>query len=470
MGIVICRLLLYPALHNSRFVALGTSFSVPLGIGLSSALFFLTVQVFGMPFSYSATLEVVAVLALLTVTILKGPAGRPGTGRRRVSPSRWLQAAFVLTALSSAISYGFSCRQLPHGSWDAFAIWNLKARFMFRLPHGWEKILTSELGYSHLDYPYLLPDSVTRAWNWVGHDAQFVPAIIGGLFSICTIGVLVFGLREAANGTAALIGGIFLMGTPLFVTLAPTQTADIPLSFYYLATSVSLWLYYRSDTPDSRLLPLIGCTAALAGWTKNEGDPFLLAVLAVVFIFPLNGSPLRERLRRVARVAIGSAPGLIAIILFKVLLAGPNWMAPSLGKSAVIARLTDLSRWDLIFKRIAAGIGQFGGWPVNPVLLVLASFSIDKQISRQRRALYPQLAVLVVVFVAELGVYLIAPREPWLVDSSLDRLLLQLWPTAIFLTLAVWASPSDEIVESRDAGEHSRQQPVHASCDLTERY
>jgi hypothetical protein len=351
-----------------------------------------------------------------------------------------LQAAFLATASSSIVSYVLYLRQMPHGAWDAFAIWNLKARFMFRLPSGWKNILPSKLGYAHLDYPFLLPDAVTRAWTWLGQDPVWVPALIGALFSICTISVLYFSLREAANRTAALIGGIFLVGTPLFVVQGACQVADIPVAFYFLVTSVSLWMYYKSDKPDFRLLLLIGCTAGLAGWTKNEGNPFLLAVMAVIFFFPLDGSPVRERLRRLAAVALGSVPGVIAIIVFKTSLAGPNWMAPSLGKAAVIARLSDLSRWALVFKKVAEGLVGFGGWPVNPVLLALAGVSIKKLRASERRAMVPLISILVFTVLVDVSVYMVAPNTPWLIDTSLDRLLLQLFPTWIFVTLALWAS------------------------------
>jgi hypothetical protein len=444
----ISRLLLSSAFEREHFAGLELFLGIPLGLGLSSVFFFLTVQVAGVPFTYGAALEILIVVALLVTWRLKAPGRFPNTGAQQASPG-WLKTAFAITALSSSVSYVLFFQQMPHGGWDAFAIWNLKARFMFRLPHGWQEILPSQLGYSHLDYPFLLPATVTRAWNWLGSDTATVPAVIGALFPVSVVGLLTFSLRAVANRTAAMVGAVFLLGTPLFIAQGASQLADIPLSCYYLATSVLLWLYYRDQTP--KLLPLIGCAAALGGWTKNEGNTFFLAVVAVVLVFPLRGIGRRERLRRLASLALGAAPGLIVIVVFKLLFAGPNWMVPTLGKAAVIARVTDTSRWALIFKSLADNLVRFGGWPVNPLLLVLAGLSIRKLMPGHRRALYPFFVIIMVVLVSDVSVYLIAPNLPWLLETSLDRLLLQLWPMCIFVTLAAWASTGTTPPVAREA-------------------
>ncbi len=210
LGLAICRLLLLGAVERQHFASFGLFLGIPIGIGLSSTIFFLAVQVADMPFAYGAALEIGLLVALLAACKIKAPGGTPNAGPQEASP-RWLQAALAITALSSGVSYVLYFLQMPHGSWDAFNIWNLKARFMFRLPHGWQKILPSQLGYSHLDYPFLLPVSVTRVWNWVGSDTATAPAVIGALFTICALGLLTFSLRAVANRTAALAGAVFLV-------------------------------------------------------------------------------------------------------------------------------------------------------------------------------------------------------------------------------------------------------------------
>ncbi len=236
-----------------------------------------------------------------------------------------------------------------------------------------------------------------------------------------------------------------------------------------------LWLYYRDQTP--KLLPLIGCAAALGGWTKNEGNTFFLAVAAVVLVYPLRGIGWRERLRRLAAFAVGAAPVLIAIVVFKRFFAGQNWMVPSLGKAAVIARLADSSRWALIFKSLADNLVRFGGWPVNPALLVIAGFSIRKLTKAQRRPMYPFIVIVVIVLASDVSVYLVAPNLPWLLETSLDRVLLQLWPMCIFVTLAVWASTSTAPPGARETvpdvisteAAHQPPRPVRLRADAARR-
>jgi hypothetical protein len=188
LGLAICRLLLFGAVERQHFAGFGLFLGILLGIGLSSIIFFLAVQAADMPFAYGAALEIGLLVALLTACKIKAPGGARNAGPQEASP-HWLQAALAITALSSGVSYVLYFLQMPHGSWDAFNIWNLKARFMFLLPDGWQKILPSQLGYSHLDYPFLLPVTMTRVWDWVGSDTATAPAVIGALFTICALGM-----------------------------------------------------------------------------------------------------------------------------------------------------------------------------------------------------------------------------------------------------------------------------------------
>jgi len=437
LGLAICRLFLFSVLERQCFAGVGFFLGVPLGIGLSSIVFFLAVQVADVPFMYGAAFEIALVLALLSACKIKAPTAAQNAVPQAPSP-RWLHAALAITAASSGVSYVLYLQQMPHGAWDAFAIWNVKARFMFQLPSQWREILPFQLGYSHLDYPFLLPASVARVWNWVGADTPRAPALVGALFTVSAVGLLTFSLRAVAGWTAALAGAVFLLGTPLFIVQGASQVADIPVSCYYLATSVLLWLYYRDRSPE--LLPLVGFAAALGGWTKNEGNTFFLAVTTVVLVYPIRGIGWRERFRRLAAFGAGAAPALIAIGVFKLFFAGPNWMAPSLEQAAVIDRLTDDSRWALIFNSLADNLVRFGRWPVNPALLVIAGFSIHKLTEVQRHLLYPFVTIVSIVLASYVSVYLVAPNLPWLLETSLDRLLLQLWPMCIFVTLAAWAS------------------------------
>jgi len=83
-------------------------------------------------------------------------------------------AAFGRGTIGLAIVAGLLCviylpvvrehlRATPHGAWDAWAIWNLRARFLAGPGDAWRAAFDDALAWSHTDYPLLLPATVARA-------------------------------------------------------------------------------------------------------------------------------------------------------------------------------------------------------------------------------------------------------------------------------------------------------------------
>ncbi len=101
-----------------------------------------------------------------------------------------------------------------------------------------------------------------------------------------------------------MLGAIALLATPSFVEQGAWQYADIPLSFFYLATIVLLSLYDErtqeaSSQSPAGLLALGGVAAGFAAWTKNEGVLFLGAIILARQQAPLSAlTQLRCRERR----------------------------------------------------------------------------------------------------------------------------------------------------------------------------
>jgi len=66
-------------------------------------------------------------------------------------------------------------RLMPHGETDAIAIWNLRARSLLRGGREWAAVLSPAIGWSHPDYPLLLPLTVARLWSYAGSETTAVP-------------------------------------------------------------------------------------------------------------------------------------------------------------------------------------------------------------------------------------------------------------------------------------------------------
>src|SRR5205807_5392008 len=72
----------------------------------------------------------------------------------------------------------------PDGGNDAFIIWNLRARWLFRAGADFRSAFSPEiLFWTHQDYPLLLPGLVARGFALLGHESRAVPAVAAVLFT-----------------------------------------------------------------------------------------------------------------------------------------------------------------------------------------------------------------------------------------------------------------------------------------------
>ena len=314
-------------------ILLRLSLSVGFGFGILSIAYFFS-RVFGVENLLLADAGVLALLLVVLVLLrlrastaniqcVSSEAPVESIGLRRT-----LSAAFAI-ALGGAI-YSAVMHTLAHPQgegWDAFAIWNLHARFLFRGGPYWREGFSSAILWCHPDYPLLLPASVAHFWSFLGRESTAVPAVIGLLFTFSTVGVLISGLSILRGHPAAMLGGITLLTTPSFLEHGTSQYADTPLSFFYLSTIVLLAVYdHRADDDragkDSKssagVLALAGLAAGFAAWTKNEGLLFFSAIVLARCSVRVSGSEsLTARLRQIPPMLLSAAPVLGVLYFFK---------------------------------------------------------------------------------------------------------------------------------------------------------
>jgi hypothetical protein len=422
--------------------------TVGFGLGIFSVIFFLLVV---LQATRVITVDV-AVLALLMAGFfwrrVPHDPGEVGTSEKEVLEPAWLRrlviGAFVI-ALSSAL-YSAVMRTLayPHGDgWDAFSIWNLHARFLFLGGENWHDGFTTLLPWSHPDYPLLVPAAVAHFWTYLGYDSPLVPAAIGFLFTFSTAGLLFSSLSILGGRTAALLGTTALLATPSFIELGTSQYADVPLSFFYLATIVLLCLQDDRAQDDASprapgLLVLAGLAAGFAAWTKNEGQLFLCAiVLARLYILARNqGRPQsRARAGAIVPLLIAIIPALFLIAGFKHYLAPPGDLFSD--PTTRLHKLFEPSRYWAIAKWYFKGFFRFGSWLLipGPVLMVGYYFAAGKRArSTPQTGLRASTLALAITLAGYFVVYLITPYDIyWHLRFSLSRLFVQLWPSAIFV-------------------------------------
>jgi hypothetical protein len=328
------------------------------------------------------------------------PAAAPGA-------PRWLMGLFAAACALTALLFVEHTLRFPDGGWDAWMLWNLRARFLVRAADAGAAFSPQMLFWAHQDYPWLLPGVVAQVFLLRG-ESYAAPAAIAFLFGALLVALVVLFVSRLYGRRAGLLAGLALCGMPCFVTFTANQQSDVPLALYLFAAAALLQL----DAPL-----LAGFAAGLGLWTKNEGLVYALCLAAG--LLALKRSKLPPFL-------LGALPGLALLAAFKLLAAPPSAFV---GESA-LARAFDVHRWGellLLSLRRAVYFQDFALWIVA-WLLALAVMG--------RKLVSPLGVSLALAFAACAGIYLVQPQPlDWIFRTSADRLFMQLWPLAILLTL-----------------------------------
>jgi hypothetical protein len=325
----------------------------------------------------------------------------------------------------------------PQGEgWDAFAIWNLRARFLFLggTDH-WRDGFTQLLSGSHPDYPLLLPAATAHFWTCLGHDSPAVPAVIGLAFTFGTVGILFSALRMLRGPMPAMLGTLLLLCTPAFIAQGTSQYADVSLAFFIAVVMAALAIHEEWSFPGQQgMAVLAGIAAGFAAWTKNEGLLFAGALLVVSFVQSVRKNHSDPFLPLLA----GSLPLLLLTFAYKHWIAGPGDLFSS--PAVMAGRLLQPRRYGIVLEWFAKDFFRFGGWFVVPGTIILLAFCFfwpgDPTLPNRTREECGNLSVwaLGLTLVGYFFIYLITPYDLyWHLRFSLDRLFLQLWPGAILL-------------------------------------
>lgn len=431
------------------------SLAAGLGLGITSSLYFAVLALAAPNVILLAVVEGAAVTAavVLGVTASRKPSEfqfSAGT----LAPS-YLKLVLVLALASAATMFVLYSLAKPHGEWDAWAIWNLHARFLSRGGQFWTSMFSPEIAWSHPDYPLLLPGAVALFWTLLHNESTAVPVAIAFLFTFGAAGVLITTIGIVRGKTQSLIAGILLLASAGYIENGATQYADIPLSFYILASLTLLVLQDRRPE-DSRLSLLAGLAAGFAAWTKNEGLLFLLAVVVARALALFRYTNRAAAMRQLLNLALGIAAPVIIVALFKFRYAPPNDLM-SRGWAVIAKNIADPARWVTAiggFLKGLAGVGSF----LIPIALVLAlywylvRFKVDEV---SRPALFTAVLSLSIMLAGDLGAYILLSGDVnWQIGTSFDRLLLQLWPSAL-LAFFLAANPP-QLVAIRESVEKEK--------------
>jgi hypothetical protein len=334
----------------------------------------------------------------------------------------------------------------PYGEWDAWSIYNLRAKYLAAPGGSWQNAASPLLERSHPEYPLLLPGFIAMVWRSSGETPAWAPQITGFLFLGLVIAQLVSSLATNRSTSSALLAGFILLASTSFLYLAPMQYADLPLAFYFLASIALMLSDSTGGVPRGGQLALAGFFASCAAWTKNEGLAFALLMAICLLVLEARRNGIQKALVSWRWFALGEAPVLILVAYFAL------WIAPAADpllhqNAAQLARkIEDFARYKEVAQALFFEAYHFGQ-PWSHPLLLLAILAAGLRFRRkipEAPALVSATLVIVLLFSVYLAVYIVTPRDlAWHLHTSLARLYSQLWPSVILLFFMLLRTPEE---------------------------
>jgi len=152
------------SLHNVLLFSL----AIGTGAGIASSVCFLALMLAGPSVTILESATGAAVVIALALGLFTKRRGTKLEWAEGPQVPWYLIALFVLAAALAVIMFLTAVSYSPHGEEGAWSIWNLKARFLFRAGSFWREAFSSDLSWSHPDYPLLLPALVELCWKVAG--------------------------------------------------------------------------------------------------------------------------------------------------------------------------------------------------------------------------------------------------------------------------------------------------------------
>lgn len=230
---------------------------------------------------------------------------------------------FLFFLLTMAQIYYVFAQSYPFGEWDAWAVWNMKTKFLIHGHYNWKEVFNLHW-HTQPDYPLFLP--CLNTWFYSVAKAPLFTITLWTAIgtSLLTGGLLFIGLRHLTHPHLAWLASGLLLLHPDFIHLGTAQYADGLFSFYLLS-SVMIFIYFQQEK-DYSLATLLGLFLGFMTFIKNEG--ILICGLFSLIIFFNALSDKRQNLRiKISLLGCGLL-GLFfssfSTLLLKLFLAPPN--------------------------------------------------------------------------------------------------------------------------------------------------
>jgi hypothetical protein len=436
-GFLLLKRILKGNSHRAFFLELFLSWG--LGLGVTAAVVFSSFWVFDRLNPVFITGVHFLVLGAFLLPALVPPR------RWNKGPllTHWPDFLFLAILASFIIPLWIQANMYPYGGWDAWTVWNLKAKFLFLGGENWTAMLESGMWRSSPHYPLLLPLINTWTWMGSGQATHWGPLLTAVGFSAATAGVLMYGLKSLTGSILSFLPGVLILSSSFFLTLAVSQYADIVLAFYLLAAVVSFMIADRDGHKGWALLA--GLFVGFLSFTKAEG-----AVAAVILIALMLGRglpqeitrgplrpawilPLVDFLRHPANLLLsfitGAAISGLPALLFYLFLSPGNQTFIN----GLFSATHPVSWQRLVVVTVAFPLELISSkWNGLWIILMLGMFLGGKKIWDRNVRIIPFFLLFYLLTIA--GYYVVNTHFEviWFITSSLNRIIFALLPTVVW--------------------------------------
>ncbi len=324
--------------------------------------------------------------------------------------------------------------RFPHGDWDAWSFWTLRAKFVFLGETGWDEMFRLP-GYFHPDYPLMTTSFVARNWAIQGQESLVVCYVISvGLF-LGSVFVPAMAIAILRNRLLASVAVVSILLPVAFLVNAARLMADTPLAFYTTGAVVCFSLGSRMADGRGWFL-LSGILVGMAAWTKSEGLLWFVCFMTILGIRCLCMENWKCDFRRGYLMFAGAIPSLFVLYWFKTSIPYDEipYLIPRFSVYG-IGNLLNLDRLIEVFVRLFQGVIGFGGFGLLAYGIFLWLCGLETK--ECRNASIPMLlGVLFLVAIGYVVAFVVSLNSAVVeVPGATDRLLTHLWPSFVYLTL-----------------------------------
>lgn len=315
----------------------------------------------------------------------------------------------------------------PMGGWDAWQVWNFKAKFLYLGAENWKNMLEPTQWRSSPHYPLFLPLIVAWGWIWNGSAVFTAPLFVSTVYTFLCGGLLFAGLKHRTQSRQALWAGAALISLPLFVQFGTSQYCDALLGYYLLASLICSMAAYKNKSSAFALLS--GAFAGALSFTKPEGAIATLLLAGLNILYLKSGASWAQNKRILS--------SCITALLIFALPAVIFTTAFSPGNQTFINGLTSADKPSTLLRLqfILAGMGaSLTGrhWAFFWIVMLLGILlGWKKCINRSLWILPGFLAayLAVIIFYYWLNTYF---DIAWWMKNTLNRILFSLLPVIVF--------------------------------------